>query len=43
MMDGLVLVCFVAGNVAGWAFGLWLGDKIIERQERKRRKEAGNG
>lgn len=42
-MDGLVLVCYVAGNVVGWAFGSWLGDKIIERRERKRRKEQDNG
>lgn len=41
-MEGFTLVCFVAGNVVGWVFGLWLGDKIIERRERKRRKEHDN-
>lgn len=41
-MDGLGLVCFVAGSVVGLAFGSWLADKIIDRRERKHR-EQDNG
>jgi len=36
MDNPVTILCFVAGNVAGWFVGGWIGDKIIERMERKR-------